>query len=256
MRTNTKTATRVATNALIADNIAEYTNDDVMDDIIPRFDEICIYNIPPDTKRISCSGQCLEGPLSINLPQSLVEFDCSNNQITELPAQLPPNLTLLDCSNNNLTRIPYNLPQKLEYLICENNKLTQLPACVTDHANITICCANNSIVVLPDMPLTLSPYSDFAGNPLDDNYPLLFAIYHTAGIQRRGRILAKYINECNAERRKCELQYNMATFINPQNVLLERYMRRMLHPAHFAQPLLHDENIDVDDFITQYVDAL
>jgi hypothetical protein len=69
--------------------------------------------------------------------------------------------------------------------------------------------------------------------------------------------------------------------LTPRNVLLERYMRRAcvgrceicpvpeapdkshnglattgVHPSRFADPLLQDENIEVDDFINQYVDAL
>jgi hypothetical protein len=43
--------------------------------------------------------------------------------------------------------------------------------------------------------------------------------------------------------------------INAGNVLLERYMRRKMHPDNF-KVLLADPDIDVDEYMTQYVDAL
>jgi Leucine-rich repeat (LRR) protein len=216
-----KSAKRVKTCANIAEDIAEYFYDvantadeaETKEESI-KPDEICLFNIPPNTERISCAGQLLTGTLAIDLPPSLKDFDCSNNNLTALPSQLPPNLTALNCANNQLTAIPYNLPQNIEYLNCSNNQLKQLPADITTRPNLILCCANNRLAVLPDMPLTLSSYSDFAGNLLDENYPHLFALFHLSGVRYRGCVVAKYINECNAERRKSELQYNMAKYIN------------------------------------------
>lgn len=59
------------------------------------------------------------------LPINLVSFNCSNNNIIELP-ELPPKLEELECSNNKLPKLP-KLPHTLKTLICANNELTQLP---------------------------------------------------------------------------------------------------------------------------------
>lgn len=59
------------------------------------------------------------------LPINLVIFNCSNNNIRELP-ELPLKLEELECSNNKLQKLP-KLPHTLKSLICVNNELTYLP---------------------------------------------------------------------------------------------------------------------------------
>ena len=49
------------------------------------------------------------------------EFDCSENQLKELP-ELPDTLEELNCSENQLKELP-ELPNTLEILYCSNNEL-------------------------------------------------------------------------------------------------------------------------------------
>lgn len=207
-----------------------YYSSDSADDETPQPDEICLYNIPYGTQTISCSGQGLDA-IPVSLPDTIIEFDCSRNNIAELPAVLPPNLAVLDCSSNCLQTLP-----------------AQLPATLT-----TLICTNNSLAVLPDLPQGLSEYSDFSGNPLEQNYPRIFAICKSG--RRAMSSLVAYVNARNADMRKRELQARMLQWINPNNIFLEIYMRRMMHPR-FLKPLLHDENIEPDDFISQYIETL
>jgi hypothetical protein len=45
------------------------------------------------------------------------------------------------------------------------------------------------------------------------------------------------------------------TIINAGNVLLERYMKRRMHPDNF-KALVDDPDMDVDEYMTQYVESL
>ena len=56
---------------------------------------------------------------------------------------------------------------------------------------------------------------------------------------------------CNSQRRtqsRCRL-------INENNVLLEIYMKRMMHPDRL-KTLIDDDEMDVDEFMSQYVESL
>jgi Leucine-rich repeat (LRR) protein len=49
-----------------------------------------------------------------NLPSTLIELYCSQNQLTSLPDNLPLSLQELDCGHNKLTSLP-DLPLSLQY---------------------------------------------------------------------------------------------------------------------------------------------
>ena len=71
----------------------------------------------------------------------LVNFDCSENNLTWLPS-LPNTLEILRCRKNRLTSLP-NLPSGLTLLQCDNNQLTALP---TMPASLqTLECENNKL---------------------------------------------------------------------------------------------------------------
>ena len=83
-----------------------------------------------DLSRVKCNkivysyqeGESIKNHI---LPNSLIELDCSRNQIISIP-KLPNSLKFLRCYNNQLTSLP-DLPNSLEFLYCYGNKLISLP---------------------------------------------------------------------------------------------------------------------------------
>lgn len=75
----------------------------------------------------------------INVPDTLVELSCNNNNLSELP--LLPILERLNCKHNSITHIP-KYP-KLTHLLCSRNKITSLD--VYDNLFLLDCHANNLI---------------------------------------------------------------------------------------------------------------
>jgi Leucine-rich repeat (LRR) protein len=154
----------------------------------------------------------------------LEQLSCYNNQITSLPDNLPNALKELYCSVNNLTSLPDKLPATLEHLTCEYNQITLLP---------------------DNLPTTLLSIN-FNNNPLEANYPGIFAFEH----YQIKKIIA-YVRKCNAQRRTTQ----RLRIINAGNVFLELYMKRRMHPDNF-KALLADPDIDVDEYMEAYVAAL
>jgi len=103
--------------------------------------------------------------------KNLEKLDCSNNQLSLLPA-LPKKLKTLICDNNQLTCLP-SLPQNLEYLFCVDNQLTCLPTLPQNLKELycndnqltsmqtlpqklkVLCCYNNQLTCLPSLPQKL-----------------------------------------------------------------------------------------------------
>ena len=69
----------------------------------------------------------------------------SSKQLEKLP-ELPPTLKELICTNNNLTTLP-ELPQNLEKLYCQFNYIEFLPE--LPKTLITLNCGRNRITSLP-----------------------------------------------------------------------------------------------------------
>jgi len=100
------------------------------------------------------------------LPSSLIEFNCKENKISELPSYNScPNLKRIECSNNNICNIPNysNLTsllcnnnniksitglKNLEKLLCVDNKITLINGC--DNLKY-LDCSNNDIKNIPEM---------------------------------------------------------------------------------------------------------
>ena len=77
---------------------------------------------------------------------SLIVLDISFNQLTFI-SDLPLSLIELDCSNNDIEQIASHA--KLERLICSNNKISSLG----DFPNLQkIDCNNNKMVIIPTFP--------------------------------------------------------------------------------------------------------
>ena len=89
------------------------------------------------------------------LPQTLTDLYCSDNQLTVLP-ELPQTLTELFCLHNELTVLP-ELPQTLTLLGCDNNELRVLPELPQSFTKLY--CCNNQLTELPELPQTLISFS-------------------------------------------------------------------------------------------------
>ena len=121
--------------------------------------------LPATLKYFDCSDNALEA-LSQPLPGGLLELDCSNNDISELPGFVPMDpvktgwpgtLKVLNCSNNSITALPQPLPGGLEVLDCSNNEIAELPGFVPfdpfktgmPGALKVLNCSGNEITALP-----------------------------------------------------------------------------------------------------------
>jgi hypothetical protein len=102
--------------------------------------------------------------------------------------------------------------------------------------------------VLPDLPESLT-YIELFDNPLKANYPKIFT-FKVEAEEYKNDIIT-YVNMCNAQRRAKE----RLAIINAGNVLLERYMRRMMHPSKLAA-LADNPDLDVDEYMEAYVATL
>ncbi len=83
------------------------------------------------------------------LPNKLIDLDCSENKITELP-DLPNSIEYLNCNSNSLDKLPSKLPKNLIYLFCRSNKINELPELPEDLTSLD--CMNNNIKQLPKLP--------------------------------------------------------------------------------------------------------
>jgi len=86
---------------------------------------------------------------------SLIELNCSNNKLTNLPA-LPSSLTSLNCDSNELITLP-KLPSGLEDLSCRTNSLKSLPALPSSLTLLN--CDSNELTALPVLPSGLEDLS-------------------------------------------------------------------------------------------------
>jgi Leucine-rich repeat (LRR) protein len=177
------------------------------------------------------------------LPSSLIKLDCNNNQLTSLPHDLPSTLIKLDCNNNQLTSLSNNLPSSLQELYCNNNQMTTLP----DHLPSSLQklhCWDNQIQVLPNIPDSVVELYAI-NNPLTQVYK---------DIDFRRFLYSDDIKKINDHNSKTRTQARCRQ-INQHNVLLEIYMKKMMHPDRLHQ-LRDDESMDVDEFMEKYVQSL
>ncbi len=108
----------------------------------------------------------------VEIPESIIELICNNNQLTNLP-QLSDNLKYLSCKYNKINILP-KLPQSLRSLELSNNLLTNIDLDGLSNLNRLICshnkiqhinvlplslnflkCNNNLLLDLPDLPKSI-----------------------------------------------------------------------------------------------------
>ena len=200
--------------------------------------------------QLICSNDLLRTIRLSLLHEHLMYIDCSRNLITKLPNKLPAQLNTLIINNNLIKKLPDKLPQKLRILIMHNNLITQLPVTLPLSLYF-IDCTYNNLCELPNLTLNIQYMSITQNNTLRTMYSglthLEFMYY--------GSITHKdvpYINDVNARRRT---QARMNILCATGNPFLEPYMRRMMHPDRL-KTLRNDESIDVDEYMTWYVESL
>lgn len=83
------------------------------------------------------------------LPEGLIDLDCSTNKLLHL-SNLPSTLEILDCSVNRITEIPV-VPQTLKEFNCAENKITEFPKNISECIELeTIIMNNNKIQTIPN----------------------------------------------------------------------------------------------------------
>lgn len=236
-------------------HMINYTRNEISDDMIPA-----------DTRMLSCANNNII-KLPDKLPKRLYIIICHNNKLTHIKSGgLPRGLHELCCAANMITEIDPGLPLNLKILRISKNKLTRLPELP---ANLNILsCFYNKLTVLPDLPLTLRGIHIYENDvTLDANYPMLKELQQQVidhdnwpmdmlilnfDYQSKATIaLITYVNERNSAIRHQE----RTRIINANQCLLESYMRRAMHPARLAA-LADNDDLDVDEYMTAYVEAL
>jgi len=89
---------------------------------------------------------------------TLIQLNCSDNQLTELPdLSKCVSLNALNCYNNQLTELPdLSKCVSLKYLYCSHNQLTELPD-LSKYVSFTyLYCDNNQLTELPDLSKCVS----------------------------------------------------------------------------------------------------
>ena len=102
-------------------------------------------------KKIYCSNNQITS--LINLPKTLVQIICINNNINKLDITKEHNkLSVLYCDNNNIQYFD-NLPNSLYSLSCSSNNVTTLDM-LPSNLKILLC-KNNNFIKLDNLPLEL-----------------------------------------------------------------------------------------------------
>jgi Leucine-rich repeat (LRR) protein len=111
------------------------------------------------TTSLDVSNKTISNLTGINGFTNLRTLNCSQNQLTSLPA-LPTTLTNLNCGINQLASLP-TLPAGLQILTCYVNALTSLPTLpnVLDQ----LYAQANRLTTLPAFPNSLR-FADFSSN--------------------------------------------------------------------------------------------
>jgi Leucine-rich repeat (LRR) protein len=178
------------------------------------------------------------------MPPALENISCNFNQLTTLP-NMPSSLKTLYCHDNQLTTLPA-MPPALENISCNFNQLTTLPNMPSSLK--TLYCHDNQLTLLPDLPLTLQ-LIDCQNNPqLEIKYPKLFNTTFPNMPQK-----IAYVNAINEKTRNTERTKQ----INKDDILLELYMKRMMHPDKIRRRLEEaGDDADIDAVNTAHVELL
>lgn len=101
--------------------------------------------LPKSLKSLNCQRNCLE--MLPELPEGLINLQCSNNKLTKLP-QLPSTLKILCCDNNHIECLA-SLPDNLGIIIANNNKIQKISNFPKYLYRFE--CDNNELKYLPEL---------------------------------------------------------------------------------------------------------
>lgn len=115
------------------------------------------FAFPPNIQQINIISCKLEHIPS--LPESLIYFNCSNNELRSLN-NFPEKLTHVDCSNNQIEYLP-DVGHHIQYFVCNNNMLSEF-LCFPNSTK-KIYYSNNSVKYIRYLPRYLQ-YLDISSN--------------------------------------------------------------------------------------------
>ena len=95
-----------------------------------------------DVKRLWVGYLNVSSVSGIEYFTSMTEFNCRNNNLTELDVSKNPNLEILECSQNQLTELDVSINPKLKELSCDNNRLTVLDISKNPELRLFDCYGN------------------------------------------------------------------------------------------------------------------
>lgn len=96
------------------------------------------------------SGTNIEKIETLVIFKNLKYLDCSHNKLYLLP-EMPRSILEIDCSNNNITDLPLLDNRYLKRLNCVNNKIKEIKNMIVD----ILYCSNNNITTLECQPKVL-----------------------------------------------------------------------------------------------------
>jgi hypothetical protein len=129
------------------------------EDLLKWIDDGCCENIANTITSLSICGIFNGKKISVVPPEigqliNLESFNCSNNELTQLPKCMSRlvNLTRFKCYNNKITHLPNDMGNliNLTSIWCYSNKITHLPNNIGNLVNLDYFdCRNNNLVVIP-----------------------------------------------------------------------------------------------------------
>lgn len=154
--------------------------------------------LPKTIERLEVRLGNLSSLPDLSVYTNLIELDCRNNKLTELP-NLPENLRYLDCSENKLTSLPAlpdcltyidfsdnlftsfpSLPNGIQYFNCENMDLPSLQSLAGYIELEGFGCGNCGLSELPELPQSIQligcAYNELETLPKFSDYPNLKTI--------------------------------------------------------------------------------
>jgi len=115
-----------------------------------------------------------------NLPHTLVEFDCNVNPIKKIE-NLPPNLIKFNCGFNQITKIE-NLPPNLIRFDCWRNKIKKIEN--LPHTLVEFNCRDNQIMKIENLPPLLVKFNCGSNRIMKiENLPLLLVKFNCVSNQ-------------------------------------------------------------------------
>ncbi len=109
---------------------------------------------PSNLTHLTYTNSLME-KLPNGLPDTLIELDVSNNQITYL-TELPPNIRILTCNHNYITSLN-GIPDSVTEIYCHYNPMTRVNA----HTRLppmlrVLACCYCELTELPRLPVTVT----------------------------------------------------------------------------------------------------